>query len=89
MADKIVMKISVDSAADPELFAYLVGIYPRRRAERMRLMALSGLGLSQPVPIAADRPEFKAGNRSVATHRDKALNDQDADHLLADIHSNF
>ena len=39
----IVIKLIVSEVADPELHELLSGIYPRRRAERVRQLALNGL----------------------------------------------
>jgi hypothetical protein len=51
--------VLIDADADPELYQYLASVHKRRRAEHIRMLAASGLGvglrIAPPAPTI-ERP---------------------------------
>lgn len=67
--------VLIDADADPELYQYLASVHKRRRAEHIRMLAASGLGVGLRIappaprqqPLPESLPESKAMMREVQT----------------------
>lgn len=74
MANKIVMKLTVDEQADPELYQYLSSIFPRRRAERVRILAANGMRITTAISVN-DFKEGKHTESKTLAHSRKSVSD--------------
>lgn len=83
MGEKIVMKLIIDEHADPELYQYLLSVFPRRRAERIRMLAVNGMGNTATVPVnnskKGEYANAKTGERSGKNDADNKIRTDQAD----------
>lgn len=69
MENKILIKVTIDATSDPEIYNLLTAINPRRRAERVRVLALDGLHkvADKLTPPQENNNHAKAVNKSTVS----------------------